>query len=117
MSGKYVAITADTIQLQFNDGECRMAATCHGCAAEAAALLNKTMHLNHEKRQYTAAARLIARAESMLGFQWREPLTPEDAALNTAESDATDARLMRTWSAEPEEFSIEAKAFHGIENA
>lgn len=41
-------------------------------AAIAVRLLNRAIVLNDEKRQYTAAARLIAEVEAMPCFQWIE---------------------------------------------
>ncbi len=41
-------------------------------AKEAAALLNHAGHLNNVRRQYTAAARTIAKAESIAGFRWND---------------------------------------------
>lgn len=37
---------------------------------KAIRLLEKAWHLNDVKRQYTAAARLIAEAEELPGFKW-----------------------------------------------
>lgn len=43
-------------------------------AAEAAMLLNKARDLNDRQRKYTAAARLIAKVETLPGFAWLHPV-------------------------------------------
>ena len=49
-------------------------ATCRNGtdAIKAADLLNKARNLNDAQRKYTAAARMIAKAESIEGFAWVE---------------------------------------------
>ena len=51
-------------------------AKCDTCenAAIAVELLNKAIFLNNTKRQYTNAARAIAKAESIEGFVWTETI-------------------------------------------
>ena len=53
----------------------RLSAKCQtpADATHAAKLLNRARTLNDVKRQYTAAARLIADAENLPGFVWIEP--------------------------------------------
>lgn len=57
-----------------SSGEERKAAKCASIpvAAEAAELLNRARYLNDVKRRYTDAARKIATAEALPGFQWIE---------------------------------------------
>jgi hypothetical protein len=44
---------------------------CDAAAVEQAAkLLNRQDHLQHTKRQYTAAARVSAQIEALPGFSW-----------------------------------------------
>lgn len=54
--------------------EHRVAAVCND-APRAVKLLNRARDLNDRKRRYTAAARLIAEAETLDGFEWTEPGT------------------------------------------
>jgi hypothetical protein len=60
------------VLLCWPDGEARVVASCCGqdSAIEAADLLNRARYKNDVKREYTNAARLIARAESLPGFEW-----------------------------------------------
>jgi hypothetical protein len=57
--------------LQWPD-EQRHVATCATteAARQAALWLDRARYLNDQKRQYTAAARLIARVEALPGFGW-----------------------------------------------
>ena len=41
-------------------------------AEKAAKLMDRAQHLNDIKRQYTASARLFAKAEQLPGFTWIE---------------------------------------------
>jgi hypothetical protein len=75
----YTAV-ANIIVLVFQDGEEIKAAQIKGpskeqsaiLAKEAVTLLNRARHLNNIKRRYTDAARKIAQAESIAGFEWTE---------------------------------------------
>jgi hypothetical protein len=69
VSAKYTVGGPNIVRLVFDDGEFRPAAWC-AKPADAAELLNRARVANDIKRQYTAAARLIARAESLPGFKW-----------------------------------------------
>ena len=56
-----------------NDDRRLAATTATSDAADrAATLLNRARVLNDQKRKYTAAARLIAEAETLDGFAWVE---------------------------------------------
>jgi hypothetical protein len=79
MSSHYTAV-ANVVVLVFQDGEERKAAqingpskdVCADTAKRAAELLNKARYLNDVKCRYTEAARKIAQAESLDGFEWLE---------------------------------------------
>lgn len=64
--------TEDTRILYGAPGDCYHAATAANAAAAASAakMLNDAQWLNDAKRRYTAAARLIAKAETTEGFTW-----------------------------------------------
>ena len=53
-------------------GETHLAAHCDE-APRACVLLNKARDLNDRQRKYTAAARKIAEAETLAGFEWVTP--------------------------------------------
>ncbi len=55
--------------IQFDDYESSPIAVCDK-AKEALQILEKAWFLNDVKRKYSAAARLIAEAESLPGFTW-----------------------------------------------
>ena len=59
------------VVLCFPDGEQRLAAVCD-YPDTAAQFLNRARYANDVRRQYTNAARLIARAEALPGFAWVE---------------------------------------------
>ena len=59
------------VLLVFDSGEKELRARCEE-ASLAAELLNKAWDLNEHRRKYTAAARMIYKAEQLPGFQWEE---------------------------------------------
>ena len=64
----YVA-QGSKVLFQHRDGEVDPRAECND-AQQAAELLNRAGYLNDVKRQYTAAARLIYKAQQLPGFVW-----------------------------------------------
>ena len=64
----YVAHGSQVL-FQHNSGEVDARAECSE-AQQAAELLNRASYLNDVKRQYTAAARLIYKAQQLPGFVW-----------------------------------------------
>lgn len=72
----HIATAAGEVVLTFPGmpSESRVRARCANQAAaeRAAKLLNEAQVLNHRHRKYTAAAKAIAKAECVEGFEWNE---------------------------------------------
>ena len=72
----HVATAAGEVVLTFpgQPAESRVRARCatQAAAEQAAKLLNKAQRLNNVERKYAAAARAIAEAECVEGFEWNE---------------------------------------------
>jgi hypothetical protein len=92
MPAKYVADDGDNVFLEWTTGERRFVAKTTGYAKEAVMHLNKARFLNDVKRKYTEAARKIAQAEALPGFQWIDhddgsEVSTDDAETNDSTQD------------------------------
>lgn len=65
------SVLGNKVIFQHRDGESHDVAQCDDAAA-AATLMNRASYLNDVRRQYTASARLFAKAEQLPGFRWIE---------------------------------------------
>lgn len=63
--------SGNKVVIEDNYGETMIRATCEQ-AEKAVEMLNRASYLNDVKRQYTAAARLIAKVEDLPGFAWND---------------------------------------------
>jgi hypothetical protein len=61
--------TSQGTQVMFS-GELRAVTPDAATAKAAVQMLNEARYLNNHKRQYTNAARLIAKVEALSGFGW-----------------------------------------------